>query len=47
MDLKQSFFITCAYTNDQKKTRHLSCNDTLVLQEDEQDKESKVLLQSI
>ena len=27
MDLKQSFFITRAYTNDQKKTRHLGWND--------------------
>jgi len=35
---KARFFITCAYTNDQKNTRHLSWNDILALQEDEQDR---------
>jgi hypothetical protein len=35
---KTRFFITCAYTNDQKNTRHLSWNDILALQEDEQDR---------
>jgi hypothetical protein len=35
---KTRFFITCAYTNDQKNTRHLSWNDILTLQEDEQDR---------
>ena len=38
---KASFFITCAYANDQKKTQHLSWNDIIALQEDGQDIESK------
>jgi peptidoglycan/xylan/chitin deacetylase (PgdA/CDA1 family) len=38
---KASFFITCSYADDQKKTRHLSWNDIIALQEDGQDIESK------
>jgi peptidoglycan/xylan/chitin deacetylase (PgdA/CDA1 family) len=38
---KASFFITCSYAEDQKKTRHLSWNDIIALQEDGQDIESK------
>jgi peptidoglycan/xylan/chitin deacetylase (PgdA/CDA1 family) len=38
---KASFFITCSYAEDQKKTRHLSWDDTLALQQDGQDIESK------
>ena len=38
---KASFFITCSYAEDLKKTQHLSWNDILTLQEDGQDIESK------
>jgi peptidoglycan/xylan/chitin deacetylase (PgdA/CDA1 family) len=38
---KASFFITCTYADDQKKTRHLSWDEILALQEDGQDIESK------
>ena len=38
---KASFFITCSYAGDQKKTRHLSWDDILALQQDGHDIESK------
>ncbi|MFL6392011.1 MAG: polysaccharide deacetylase family protein [Nitrososphaeraceae archaeon] len=38
---KASFFITCSYAGDQKKTRHLSWDNILALQEDRHDIESK------
>jgi len=38
---KASFFITCGYVSDQTQMQRLSWNDTLALQEDGQDIESK------